>query len=316
MGPGGNQALPAPRALAVFKAHRNKGVILMIRLYTTDLNGVPIHYAESAGPGPALLFIHGATGSHTTFLPFFPELARYAHVYAVDLRGHGQSGRTPDAYRLADYGRDIAAFLRQVAGRPAVLAGHSLGGYIALWVAAEEPDLVERLFLEDPPIYLTEPSRFQETMFYQFFTILHRDLPVHHARGGTLEDMVSYWGQMPFNEHQTMLDVGGPAWVRERAEQLHALDPSTLEPALAGKGLGDYSPDELLARVHCPTRLLAAQYEFGGAMTAEDVAQTTIHLADCEHTVFTGVGHSIHEERPEAYVQKLTQFIAKVAETR
>lgn len=280
-----------------------------IKAGVAELDAVRLHYVEAAGAEPPLLLIHGATGSHTTYLPFLSILAQHARVYAMDLRGHGLSGRTPGAYRLADYGRDVASFLRTVVVRPAILAGHSLGGYVALWVAAEEPDLIERVFLEDPPLYLTALSRLRETMFYQFFTMLRNDLPAHHARGGTIADLVGYVGQMPFDERQTMLDVAGPAWVQERAEQLHHLDPDMLEPALAGDLLGPYVPDDLLAQVRCPVRLLAAQYECGGAMNAQDVARAVAHLAHCEHTVFAGVGHGIHEEQPEAYAQALIQFI-------
>jgi len=239
----------------------------MIEHKTSETGGLRLHYAEATGAGPALLLLHGATGSHTTFLPFMPALAQHAHVYALDLRGHGLSRRTPGAYRLADFGQDVAAFLRTVVGRPAILAGHSLGGYVALWVAAEVPDLVERLFLEDPPIYLTELSRLRETMFHQFFATLWADLPAHHVRGGTVEDMVGYVGRFPFSEDQTMLDVAGPVWVEERAEQLHQLDPEVLEPALAGDLLGTYEPDELLAQVRCAVHLLAAQFEYGVTLT-------------------------------------------------
>ena len=283
----------------------------MIEHNTIELGDMRLHYVEAAGPGPALLFIHGATGSHTTFLPFMPALAQHAHIYALDLRGHGLSGRTPGTYRLADYGQDIVSFLRTVVGKPAILAGHSLGGYVALWVSAEEPDLVERIFLEDPPIYLVELSRFQETMFYYFFAVLRKDLPAHRARGGTIEEMAGYVGRMPFNEDLAMLDMAGPAWVQERAEQLHLLDPEILDPALNGDLLGPYEPDSLLSKVRCPVQLLSAQYELGGAMSSQDVARTVAHLTHCEHTAFAGVGHGIHEERPTEYLQVLKQFITQ-----
>lgn len=283
----------------------------MIEHKTSETGGLPLHYAEVAGPGPALLLLHGATNSHSTFLPFMPALAQYAHVYALDLRGHGLSGRTPGAYRLADFGQDVATFLCKEVGRPAILADHSLGGYVALWVAAEEPDLMERLFLEDPPIYLTELSRLQGTMFYYFFASLRADLPAHHARGGTVEDMVGYVGRFPFSEDQTMLDVAGPVWVQERAEQLHQLDPEVLDPALAGDLLGTYEPDELLTQVRCPVRLLTPQHELGGAMSAQDTERAAARLDQCEHTFFAGAGHGIHEEQPEAYAQALIQFIVQ-----
>jgi pimeloyl-ACP methyl ester carboxylesterase len=100
----------------------------MIEFHTINLKTVQLHYAEAYGPRPALVILHGLTGSHTEFLPVIPKLAKHAHVYALDLRGHGLSSWAAGAYQLADYGRDVVAFLRQVVGKPAVVVGHSLGG--------------------------------------------------------------------------------------------------------------------------------------------------------------------------------------------
>ena len=58
----------------------------MIQHHNVDGNGVQLHYAEAPGPGAGLLFVHGTTGSHISFLPFMPALAAHAHVYALDLR--------------------------------------------------------------------------------------------------------------------------------------------------------------------------------------------------------------------------------------
>lgn len=197
----------------------------MIQHHTIDLEEVQLHYAEAPGPGPVLLFIHGSTGSHTSFLPFIPTLAQYAHVYALDLRGHNLSGRTPGAYQVPDYGRDIIAFLQSVANRQAIVVGHSLGGLVAVWLAAQQiPGLVRGVFLEDPPLYATQFPRFRETGFYHYFVHLSEFLPEHHARGGTLDEMVTYVSQAPVNsEGQTLLEVAGAEAVRERAVQLHNL---------------------------------------------------------------------------------------------
>ncbi len=137
----------------------------MLQTYTTDLTEVQIHYADAPGPGPALVILHGITSALDTFASLIPTLAQQAHVYAIDLRGHNLSGRAPGAYRIPDYARDMASFLHGVVGRPAVVAGHSLGGLIAIWLAAHEPDWVQGLFLADPPLYMTQPPRLQQTMF-------------------------------------------------------------------------------------------------------------------------------------------------------
>lgn len=283
----------------------------MIQQHTANLNNIYLHYAEAPEPDPCLVILHGNTGSHTSFLPFLPTLAQHAHVYALDLRGHGLSGHTPNAYHLSDYGQDVHTFLQTIVGKPAFVAGHSMGGLIAIWLASQAANWVRGIFLEDPPLYLTRLPSFAETGFYYYFRELRHYLPQHHASGGTLEDLIAYVGQSFANESQTMLEAVGSAAVQERAIQLHQLDPTTLDVAIAGTLLEDYEPDDLLAQVRCPVYLLAGQREFHGAMDAQDVARFLGKLPQATHTICEGVGHMIHQERPEAYVQALQQFIAQ-----
>ncbi len=283
----------------------------MIQFHTFDLDEVQIHYAEAPGPGPALLILHGMTGALDTFAPLIPILAQQAHVYAMDLRGHNLSGRTPGAYQVPDYGRDVAAFLQQVVGQPAVVAAHSLGGLVAIWVAATAPDWVRGIFLEDPPLYITQPPRLQQTMFYGFFIFLRDALRRHHASGGTLDEMIAFVSQLPANEKQTMLEAAGAEAVRARAIELQRMDLAVLDPAIDGIILGQHDPDDLLAQVRCPIHLLAAQAEFGGAMDAQDVQRFAAHAPACTYAVLKGAGHGIHVERPAEYVQALQLFMTQ-----
>jgi pimeloyl-ACP methyl ester carboxylesterase len=89
----------------------------MFQTHKIDLGDVPIHYAEAPGPGASLVLLHGFTGVPDTFAPLIPALAQQARVYALDLRGHNLSRRTPGAYQVAYTARDVAAFLQQVVGR-------------------------------------------------------------------------------------------------------------------------------------------------------------------------------------------------------
>ena len=75
-------------------------------------------------------------------------LAAQRTVLAVDLRGHGASSR-PGAYSVALMAADVASLLDTVGAAAVDLVGHSLGGLVALRVAAGCPDRVRRLVLED-----------------------------------------------------------------------------------------------------------------------------------------------------------------------
>lgn len=308
----------------------------MIQHHTVELNNVQLHYAEAPGPGPALLIVHGLTGSHAEFLRLVPSLAEQAHVYLLDLRGHGLSGWTESGYRVADYARDVVAFLQQVVDRPAILMGHSLGALVATWLAANAAHLLQGIVLEDPPFYILQMPRFTETGFYPYFVGLRDYLGRYHADGGSLEQLVAYVGQTPvnaeqppssqaFNERvdiyasqsstsaaQTVLDVSGPDLVRERAIQLHQVDPAVLEPALAGTLLGSDEPDGLLAQVRCPAHLVAAQVALGGAMSEQDVQRAASNMPHCTYAVIEGAGHDIHLDQPEVFARELNRFLEMV----
>lgn len=281
----------------------------MTEFHTVELNNIQLHYAEAPGPGPALVILHGLSGSHAEFLHLLPELAGQAHVYALDLRGHGLSGRV-GAYQIADYGYDVTAFLRWVVGQPAVVVGHSLGGIVAVWLAANEPHLLQGIFLEDPPLYILQMPHFGQTDFYPYFVELSGYLKQYHASGTSLEDMIAHVGQTPVDGGQTWLDVAGPESVRERALQLHQLDPAVLEPALAGTLLDGQEPDELLAQIRCPVHLVAAQV----ALTVQNVKQAVLQMPHCTHTVIQNTGHDIHLDQPEAFMRELKWFLSVISE--
>ena len=150
------------------------------------------------------------------------------------------------------------------------------------------------------------------TPFYGFFLFLRDALRQHHARGGTLEEMVAFVGQLPANDKQTMLEVAGAEMVQLRAVELHRLDPEILDPAIDGVILGRQEPDDLLAQIRCPIHLLAAEAEFGGAMDTQDVQHFITSAPHCSYAVLKGAGHGIHEERRTEYLQALQQFMAAV----
>ena len=284
--------------------------ISMPQFHTVDLNNIELHYVEAPGPGPALVILHGATGSHANFLPFLPSLSEQVHVYVLDLRGHSQSGHKSGAYQIADYGRDAAAFIETVVEKPAFVAGHSLGAVIAVWLAAQTPEWIRGIFLEDPPLYIVQFPRVKETGFYGLFVSLCDHLKLHHANDGTLDDLIPFVGQMPVNDEQTMIEATGPEMVQQRAVQLHQMDPTVLDVAIDGLLLGQYEVDELLTQVRCPAHLLAGQMEFGGAMDDQDVQRAIKRMPHCTHTVFPETGHMIHMEYAETYLQALLKFIS------
>jgi len=102
---------------------------------------------ECRGQGVPLVLIHGYPLDHTIWNPVVSLLENNFDLILPDLRGFGESGTTPTPYLLADMAADIAALLVFLKIKKAVIAGHSMGGYVALAFARYHPSFVRGLGL-------------------------------------------------------------------------------------------------------------------------------------------------------------------------
>ncbi|MFD0665749.1 alpha/beta fold hydrolase [Thermocatellispora tengchongensis] len=102
-----------------------------------------------AGDGPPLLLIHGIGDSSATWEPVLPLLARRFTVIAPDLLGHGESDKPRADYAVAAYACGMRDLLSVLGVDRVTVAGHSLGGGIAMQFAYQFPERCERLVLVD-----------------------------------------------------------------------------------------------------------------------------------------------------------------------
>jgi pimeloyl-ACP methyl ester carboxylesterase len=99
--------------------------------------------------GPAIVLIHRFAGSLHEWDEVLPALARSHRVVRIDLLGHGGSEKPAGGYSLPGQARLIAAVLDRLGVRGALVVGHSMGGDVAVALAAMRRDLVARLVLID-----------------------------------------------------------------------------------------------------------------------------------------------------------------------
>lgn len=105
-----------------------------------------------AGPGraPKLVFIHGLGGSQSTWQVVLGDLVETYRVTAIDLPGHGASDKadpTTTDYSIGGLTSAVAEAIAALKAGPAIVAGHSLGGAIAMQLALNRPELVNGLVL-------------------------------------------------------------------------------------------------------------------------------------------------------------------------
>jgi pimeloyl-ACP methyl ester carboxylesterase len=120
-----------------------------------DLPGQPLAYYESSGTGPAALLIHGNSASGRAFeRQLAGEIGARFRLVALDLPGHGESGRAPNSatYSLPGYAATVAAAARALGLERAALVGWSLGGHIALEAHNLLPDAAGFVIFGTPPL--------------------------------------------------------------------------------------------------------------------------------------------------------------------
>jgi pimeloyl-ACP methyl ester carboxylesterase len=106
-----------------------------------DINGIQLAY-ERRGKGTPLLLIHGFPLDHHLWDEVVPLLEDRFDIILPDLRGFGESSTVDSFYTMEDYASDLAGLLDHLGIQRTVIAGHSMGGYIALAFARLFPERV------------------------------------------------------------------------------------------------------------------------------------------------------------------------------
>lgn len=121
-----------------------------------EIKGVRLYY-EDAGDqesngGAPLVFVHGWCSDHTFFGPQMAHFARKHRVVAPDLRGCGRSDRPDGGYDTATFADDVAELCAHLSLESPVIIGHSMGGRIAVELAARHLSLPAAVIGVEPPL--------------------------------------------------------------------------------------------------------------------------------------------------------------------
>jgi pimeloyl-ACP methyl ester carboxylesterase len=272
------------------------------------LKGDPkLAYYDSGGgsPGePPIVLLHGATFRSEDWENVFPRLATRYRVIAYDARGHGKSGRAA-SYAIGTFADDLLRVIDGVAGGPAIVIGHSLGGSTALVAAARRPASIRALVVEEPVVdnwdrdwraqyyadvraaldKSAEPSAFRRA-------ISSLPLPARGPRG-----------------ERTVGEVRGFYAAERLATYFKDVDPAFVEQF--GHSKPDGHEQVVSATPPMPTLLLAAHAADDSALKEGEAETLVKKWPDAQLVKFPGVGHRIHGLRPEPFLEALEPFLRR-----
>ena len=268
-----------------------------------DTGEVILNYAEGPKSGPPMLLVHGGTVAWQHLMPLIPALSEHWHVFAVDLRGHGKSGRVKDEeqYHAVDYARDISTFLRQQVNQPVVLMGHSLGSLASLATTSLVPDCIRALILLDPPLFLRDLPLETRPEIVQWLTFLYDMVKNAHS----VEEIIAI--ARPFTPPDRP-----EAETRKNAERIFATAPGTLKTMIDNKALTGFDIKGTLHNIKCPTLLLSGEWDKGAVVRDEDMEYVRQQVPQIVTQKILNAGHQIHEDQTETVLEAITTFLDSI----
>lgn len=107
---------------------------------------------QMLGEGDPVILVHGLSGSMRWWNRNVQAIAQNHTVYLIDLPGFGSMHRVRTRFALVNVAQWLLAWMKVVEIHQATFVGHSMGGYICLWIAAHHPEVVSRLILVSPAV--------------------------------------------------------------------------------------------------------------------------------------------------------------------
>lgn len=252
-----------------------------------DREGARLYWRIEGHPGrPALVLLNSLGTDHSLWDPVMPGLLRHFRVLRTDKPGHGASSARPGEYTIEQLGRDVLAAMDAAGVRRAHLCGVSIGGMIAMWLAANAPGRIDRLVLSNTSAKLA-PEGFVE----RIRTV---------REGGIAAIAATILGRF-FT----------PGFVAQADERYHGVRTTLLQVDPVGytgccAALRDMDLRPMLARIAAPTLVL----------TCRDDQSTPAAMGEAIAAAIPGAQHVQWElahipfvEAPQRYVELVAGFL-------
>jgi pimeloyl-ACP methyl ester carboxylesterase len=273
------------------------------------VDGIRVNYTASLRPGddgPVVVLIHGFGASLESWRDIYPELAKEHSVIRLDLKGAGFSDKPSDGhYAPVDQASLVLKFVRQLGLAHVVLAGHSLGGGIAILttiaaIREDEPGLIAGLVLIDAAAY-PQPLPF-------FVEMLRSPLTQNIAK------LTSATFRTRFVLNRTFVVKDRVTDDRVYRYAYFLTLPGTQEALEAtATALRYEAADTLnteLGQLEMPTLII-----WGARDPVFPVGQAArLHQAIVNSSVviLPETGHAPHEERPDETARAIDDFLARI----
>lgn len=264
------------------------------RMMTIEAAGVPLAVTEFPHAGkPAVVLLHGIGSRGQSWWPVIDALQEHFHLYQVDLRGHGDSGKPETGYALDAFVADLDATLQNLGlDRPRIL-GHSLGAVIAFLWASQNPAAAAALALEDPPLTI-RPELLPAFDGWQQLAALTPE-----AASAWYHQEYPDWPLEDCERRALTITGTAPAVFAElRAESEAALQT----------GATDRTPT--LSLISSPVLLIRGNPELGAMVPFDDVVRLEAVMPRVRVVSIMEAGHGLHRDATAEFLAAVIPFLS------
>lgn len=276
-----------------------------------DLNGIRFHYLDWGNPHlPPLILLHGGSLTAHTWDMTALLLRDHYHIIALDQRGHGDSGWTPEAQLGADNSdlmlSDTEAFIDHLGYDRLILCGMSMGGINAFRYAARHPDRLRALIIVDVAPVLMDQGQIEMEAF-------RRDTETMDRFEDFLERAIQFNPQrqsahLRYSLMHSLKEVSaGWTWKQDHRPRPNA--PRTSEEARAARAAQNARLWDDVRVITTPTLLMRGA--LSKILSAESAADTAVAMPDCRLVEITGAGHSVQGDNPRDFAVELDRFVVE-----
>jgi esterase len=261
------------------------------------VNGLRLHYLDWGDPAkPAMILIHGIARHAHTFDHIAPEFARDHRVITLDMRGHGDSAWSAEgAYLVEDHVKDLAAIIRELGLRRVTLMGNSTGGRVVQVYAGLNPEMVERLIVED-----VGPER-PQSIADSFTRRVAQEANGWASEDDLVKQLVAQSPRTPEPLLRTYAHFGTTR--RGDGRLVWKRDPNLV------KGFVETELWQYVSKIVAPTiYVLGGASPIVPAATAQRLKQT---LPNCEVVIMPGLGHYPSEEDRAGFLTIVKRFLQR-----
>ncbi len=264
-----------------------------------DLDGLRVHYQEK-GSGPALILIHGYTSLAYTWKDVFDEFAKSYHTIAIDLKGHGFTGKPDGDYTMPAQAALVTKLMDHLKIDQAILCGNSMGGAVSLMTAINYPQKVKGLILVDSAGIVNTGAHKPLTDDVIKWPVLG---PAFAALALTSDSIVRDGMKRAYVDPAMITEERVAAYwrpVKTRSGQ---------QAMILVKRQWDMSPiEQSLGKVHQPALLIwGAEDQIIPLDTGKKMNSL---ITGSQMLVFDKCGHSPQEEMPERFAREALNFAA------